>query len=115
CVVVVQPRQESCIELPAQNSRDIQYSYRCGCLFRGYQADGSRLQRISPWPASRFKTRAKTKQRSDSRFKYCMTGLLMASLLLTATTERSDRRQTVRAKWANAAARLPPGRMNSFK
>ena len=41
--------------------------------------------------------------------------MVIASVADAATIARSARLHTVRATWANAAPRVPPGRMNSFR
>src|SRR4029079_16125795 len=65
-------------------------------------------------PPARFSTRASTNGRSGRLFRYTRTGTETFSVPASATTARSARRHTVRATCASAAARIPPGRMNSL-
>ena len=71
-------------------------------------------QSTSGLPAARFSVRASTNSRSDSRFEIAARGSLTGSVAARRTSARSARRQTVRATCASAAARVPPGRMNSL-
>ena len=67
----------------------------------------------SPSRLARLSTRASTNSRSLRRLRYWRGTALTASLSPSATSARSARRATVRATWAIAALRLPPGKMNS--
>src|ERR1051325_63060 len=69
---------------------------------------------ISGTPALRLATRARTKRRSDSRFKYGTTEDVAPAPCsrCSRTTARSARRQTVRARCRAAPLGTPPGRMN---
>src|SRR2546425_1133271 len=66
-------------------------------------------------PAATFTARASTNSRSDSRFRYCTTAGLIASSCDSATTARSARRHTVRARCSAAALGVPPGRMKFLR
>src|SRR5262249_45991444 len=64
-------------------------------------------------PEAAFSVRAAMKRKSERRLRYLMLRADTASARPSATSERSARRQTARARWQAAAARVPPGRTNS--
>src|SRR5437879_1019075 len=79
------------------------------------QRDANGHHGISSWPVCMFTARASTNSRSDRLFRYWMITGLTGWLRASVTTERSARRQTVRATWSAAAFGDPPGRMKFFK
>src|SRR5690606_4746260 len=114
---------------PAQEAR--------GSLRGGGDLAGRFYPRPRSWrhctsgrPACRLRMRPATNSRSERRLRYWRAAALaplldsLAPLLESlaplvasppsATTARSARRHTARARCAAAAARLPPGRANSF-